>query len=292
MNLKPLVRQGWSIEHAIAAIALVAFGAFATREAWADIYRIAMTDEEQSHIFLVPIVAAWMVMARKIRMSDCPPAGQMIGPIILLGGFAVHWFGYANAMQSLWHGGAVVIFIGALLTALGKNVLFRFLPAFVVLVLLVPIPGLIRQQISIPLQTASAATTQAILEIFGTPIERNGNLLTINGTDVAVAEACNGMRMVFALFLVSYAFAFSMPLRNATRFTILIASPFAAIMCNVIRLIPTVLLYGYSTDKIAGQFHDISGWLMLPIAFGLLLGIIRLLRWALIPVNRFTLAYQ
>ena len=44
-----------------------------------------------------------------------------------------------------------------------------------VLVFLVPIPGFIRAQVAIPLQTATAVATQAILEVFGMPIERAGN---------------------------------------------------------------------------------------------------------------------
>jgi len=71
---------------------------------------------------------------------------------------------------------------------------------------------------------------------------------------VTVAEACNGMRMVFALVLVSYAFAFSMPLRNGVRLVVLAASPLAAIVCNVIRLIPTIWLYGNARREVAGTF--------------------------------------
>ena len=98
--------------------------------------------------------------------------------------------------------------------------------------------------------------------------------------------------MVFALVLVSFAFAYSLPLRNSVRVLVLLASPLAAIACNVIRLLPTVWLYGYSAEPIAKKFHDVSGWIMLPVAFVLLLGIVRLLRWAMIPVARFNLAYQ
>ena len=48
-------------------------------------------------------------------------------------------------------------------------------------------------------------------------------------------------------------------------------------------------LYGQSLD--AGKhFHDYSGWLMLPISFLILLGIIAALRWAMVPVMRYTLA--
>jgi exosortase len=292
VNLRRLSNVGWTPWHALGALLLGAFGFWATWPAWRDIVFIAKNDEEASHIFLVPIVAAWMVWVRRFRLRNCPPAGAMIGPPIVALGWLASVYGYNHAVQAAWHAGAVAVVVGCVLSVLGKNVLFRFLPAFAVLVFLVPVPGSIRQAIAVPLQTATAATTQAIMEIFGVAVERSGNMLTINGHDVTVAEACNGMRMVFALVLVSYAFAFSMPLRNGVRLVVLAASPLAAIVCNVIRLIPTIWLYGNAPREVAGTFHDASGWVMLPIAFVLLLGVVRALRWALIPVARFNLAYH
>jgi exosortase len=292
VNWRRLGNVGWTKWHIVGAVALALVGALATWIAWADIYHIAVTDEEASHILLVPVVAAWMFWVRRARIRYCCPSGVIIGPAIVAVGIAMYIAGFEYAVQSLWHAGAVTVVIGCALSVLGKNVLFRFLPAFLVLAFLVPIPGTIRQAIAVPLQTATAATTQAIFETIAVPVERSGNLLIINGTEVAVAEACNGMRMVFALVLVSYAFAFSMPLRNSVRVLVLLASPVAAIACNVVRLVPTIWLYGYSTNRVADNFHDISGWVMLPVGFVLLLGIIRMLRWALIPVAKFNLAYQ
>jgi exosortase/archaeosortase family protein len=71
---------------------------------------------------------------------------------------------------------------------------------------------------------------------------------------------------------------------------ILVASPLSAIMCNVARLTPTLWLYGYSTKEMGERFHDVAGWVMLAVAFMLLMGIIRVLRWAMIPVTQYTLA--
>lgn len=292
MNLRPLVQSGWRPWHAVMLVAVIAAAFVATAPAWRDIAMIAHLDEEASHIYLVPIVAVWMIWVRRLRIRFCSPGGEIIGPAIVVVGWAAYMYGYNHAVQSLWHGGAVLVLIGCVLSVLGKNVLFRFLPAFAVLLFLIPVPATIREKIAVPLQTATAASTQAVLEIVGTPVERSGNLLIINGQEVAVAEACNGMRMVFALVLVSFAFAFSMPLRNTVRVLVLLASPLAAIFCNVVRLIPTVWLYGYSSHGVADGFHGISGWIMLPLAFVLLLGIVRLLRWALIPVAKFNLAYQ
>lgn len=292
MKLRSLHRAGWRPWHVPLALSLAGAGAWVTREAWGDIYAIAMADEESSHILLVPIVALWMLWGRAIRLRLCSIRPSLIGTAIVGVGWGLHWFGLNNAMQAAWHLGAVLIVIGAIVTVLGRSFLFRFFPALLVLLFLVPVPGSVRQMFAVPLQTATASVTQAIFEVAGLPIERSGNLLTINGVDVAVAEACNGMRMVFALVLVSYAFAFSLPLRHFVRAAVLVASPLAAILCNVLRLVPTIWLYGYSSKDIANQFHDIGGWLMLPVAFGLLLGIIRMLRWALIPVGRFNLAVQ
>ena len=292
MTTRRLQTYGWSKWHLIGAIVLAAVGVIATHAAWADIYFIASVDEEASHIFLVPVVSAWMIWVRRSRLRYCPPAGTWVGPPIVAAGWIMSVYGYNHAMQALWHAGAVTVVLGCVLSVLGKNVLFRFLPAIVVLGFLVPVPGTIRQSFAFPLQTATATATEAILETLGAPIERDVNMLSINGQNVTVAEACNGMRMVFALVLVSYAFAFSMPLRSSVRAVVLLASPLAAIVCNVIRLIPTVWFYGYANRDFAGKFHDVSGWIMLPIAFFMLLGIIRALRWALVPVARFNLAYQ
>lgn len=287
-----LSRQGWRVWHLPAAVLLAAAAMFVTRAAWLDIVQIGQADEEQSHVFLAPLVAVWMVWVRRARLRHCPPRGAFLGPLIVAAGFAMWHVGFLNAVQSLWHAGAVAVVVGAAVSVTGSVVMLRFLPALAVLAFLVPIPGAIRSAVSMPLQTASAATTQALLEILGVGVERSGNLLTINGAQVAVAEACNGMRMVFASVLVTYAFCFGTPLRTATRLIVLALSPLAALACNVARLVPTVLLYGYSSKPTADGFHDLSGWLMLPLVFVLLMGVIRVLRWALIPVGRYTLAYQ
>ncbi|MBS0197387.1 MAG: exosortase/archaeosortase family protein [Planctomycetes bacterium] len=262
------------------------------RVTWSDLLTIASRDEEQSHIILVPFIALWLAWVRRVRLRHLHPRGTLFGVMIMLMGWAASYIGYYHAIQSAWHAGAVIVIIGVAVTGLGINTLLRLFPAFAVSVFAVPTPGTIRHAISGPLQTASAAITQVILESFGVPVERSMNLLNLNGHDIAVAEACNGMRMVLALILVSYAFAFSLPLRPYARVLVLVLSPVAAIFCNIVRLLPTVLLYGYAPIRVADAFHDISGWLMLPVAFLLLRGIYSVLGWAQIPVTRFNLSYQ
>jgi exosortase len=269
---------------------MVALGVLATYSDWADILHIASVDQEASHIFLVLPVAAWLVYVRLGRFRHCQPRGMILGPVLVAIGWLMSMWGFYRSIQSLRHAGAVLVVVGCLLSVLGTDILMRFFPAFAVLAFLVPIPGTIRLSIAVPLQTATAVVTQSIFDVLGEPVERSGNQLSINDQAVSIVEACNGMRMVFALVLVSYAFAFGEPLRNYVRWLILAASPLSAILCNVIRMVPTLWLYGYGNKKFADNFHDVAGWVMLVVAFLLLMSITRLLRWALIPVTHYALA--
>jgi exosortase len=294
MTLQSIRTDRWTAWHALAAAVMAALGVAATYPAWADMYLIAYNDEEYSHIFLVPFVALWMVWVRRFRFRHCRTTGTVIGLFVAALGWAISSYGFYHGHQSLWHGGSVLVVLGCVLTVLGKQLAFRFFPAVAVLVFLIPVPGMIRQQIAIPLQTWTAQISQVVLEVIGVPVERSVNQLTVNGIPVNIIEACNGLRMVWPLILMSYAFSFGLPLRNSVRFLVLAASPLAAIFCNVVRILPTIWLYSHyvkpEEKRIPDLFHDYSGWLMLPIAFLILLGLIKTLRWAMIPVMRYTLA--
>lgn len=200
------------------------------------------------------------------------------------------WYGFTEQRSSFWHAGTVVLTVSAALVGLGTQLVWRFLPVFGVLVFLIPMPTGLRLSVAIPMQEYTAWVTQLSCEVLGMEVARAGNLLSVNGTDVAVAEACNGMRMVFTLLMVCYAFTFTEPLRTGVRLLILVASPVVAVVANVVRLVPTVWAYGTFSPELAEKLHDAAGWVMLVVAFVALAGIVRLLRWAMIPVSRFNLA--
>ncbi|HTL30734.1 MAG TPA: archaeosortase/exosortase family protein, partial [Tepidisphaeraceae bacterium] len=95
-----------------------------------------------------------------------------------------------------------------------------------------------------------------------------------------VAEACSGMRMMLTLFLVCYTIAFSIPFRSWVRAIFLIVTPLVAIIANVVRLVPTVWMFGYRSPEAAERFHELSGWIMTGLAFLVLMAFVKLLKWA------------
>jgi exosortase len=251
----------------------------ATFDAWGDIYRIAMRDEEASHILLVPIAVAWLVWEHRRGLRECGRSNLWVGPLTVLIGAGLYVYGAAGWERTITYLGAVVLAIGCLLSVVGMQVFWRFWPAFVALLFLVPVPGVLRQQIAGPLGTWTAKVSEQLLVLLGLPVERAGNLLSINHVDVTIAEACNGLRMVMSLFFVSYVVAFERRVSWFLRVVILVGAPISAMACNVIRLIPTLYLYGYASRETAEAFHDAAGWVMLGVAYFGLVGLIRLVGW-------------
>ena len=280
----PLIRN-WKQLDLIALVALVCTAIAASWKAWFDIfYTVGWTDPEQSHVLLAIPVALWLGWLRRGRLIRCRPEPSVFGPIIVAAAWLLGEYGLRNSVDLYWHFSALMLVTGAFISVAGyKPILKMAVPAGALLALM-PIPADIRLAIAGPLQKISASSSQYLLDIASVPVMRTGNGLVINGENVIVAEACNGMRMVAALGVVAYTFAFSIPARSSVRVLLLVTSPLLAVIVNIMRLMPTVLFYGYANKGTAKAFHDLSGWFMMVIALGVLWSIMRLLRWMELPV--------
>jgi exosortase len=248
-------------------------------DAWLDIASVGWTKEELSYVLIAPLVIGWIAWSRRHRLRGCRGSGAWIGLVLVVAGWIAYRAGYA-ADRSLWRLGAVVAAVGCVVVALGGDAVLKFAPAFGAALFLVPIHPNGRYQLALPLQNVTARATQEACDLLGIEVQRTGSLLVINGTDVTVAEACNGMRMILTLFMVCYVVAFTVPLRAHVRVLLLAASPLVAVVANVLRLVPTVWLFGHSTATTAQRFHDVSGWVMTVAAFLLLMAFVQLLRAA------------
>jgi exosortase len=241
-------------------------------DAWREIIRIGFASEEHGYLLLAPVMIVWLTWARRSRLRECRVRHLWLGVLAIAAGWAVYWYGYVND-PVLWRAGAVMVAGAAVIAGLGWDVVWKFLPAFVATIFLIPVSPNGRYRLAIPLQNATAQATQTVCDVLGIYVDRAGNMLTINGVDVTVAEACNGMRMILTLFMVCYVVAFTLSLRPWLRVLLLLSTPIVAVIANVIRLVPTVWLFGHASREAAERFHDVSGWVMTVASFVLLLGV-------------------
>ena len=262
------------------------------RGAWADMAFRALKDPENGQALFAPIVTMYLFWLRRSRLQFVRYRPSMTGPLVIALGAISSWWGIENDILFVWHGGAVCMIIGCLLTMTGLEILRQFLPAIICLFFLIPTPGTIRIALAAPLQEFATTVTISILDMTNVLATRKGAVILMGEEQVPVAigEACNGMRMVFALLLVVYGFVFSMPFRVGTRILLFFLTPAIALACNVFRLILTSFAYTFLAPAEADSFHWMAGIVMLPLALLILFGIVRLLRWLDIPTMSWRLA--
>lgn len=283
---EPTTGSSWWLRHRVLlTLALMVLAVFACRDAWMDIVRIVQKDDEASHILLVPLVFARIAWVRRGLLKDWQSTISLWGIAIAFAGVGFWLYGNIKAMQVVWHFGAILTLVGAFVSIQGLAIVRRLWPAFLVLLFLMPMPGTIRHPLALFLQNVSAQATEVVTIALGFDVARNGNLLIINDYPVGIAEACNGMRMVSMLILVVFAFIFSENVRPWVRILLIALATPLAIVCNIIRLVPTVVAYGYFSPELADQMHDWLGWVMVIASYFMLMGMLWLMRWLLLPVE-------
>lgn len=228
---------------------------------------------------LVPLAAAYVAWRRRgalaaLRLKPC-----WGGLGLILAGETLRVFGLLYVYDSIERYSLVVTIAGALLLALGRELCWacRWILAF--LLLMVPLPATIHNLISAPLQEASTAGAVFALELLGATVDQDGFTLTLNDrTQVGVVEACSGLRMLTAFVVVASTLALLVERPRWKLATLVISSIPIAIVCNLVRLVATSLLYMVIEHGAFTQtFHDVAGVAMMPLALLLLIAELRLM---------------
>ena len=278
--------SGWPVWHVFAAVTLVAAGLGVFWIGCKDLAWLAIHDTESSHILLVPPLLIYLLVQRWRSIVRGGPSAGWLGLPFLLAAVGVWEYGYRHDLRVNGHLAIVLLLIGAYVTALGWRAAWRGLAILGLVLFLVPIPYTVRIQFAVPAQRITAAVAEQVLLAGGADVSRSGSLLRLGDTEVGVAEACNGMRMLFAVVLICYAYAVTTPMRAWARVATILISPVVALAANVVRVVLTAWVYGWATDGTAKLFHDLSGWAIAGLAFGMIWGLASLAGWMGIEVFR------
>src|SRR5260370_25790492 len=113
-----------------------------------------------------------------------------LGPL-LLGTFGAELF-LSRVSFVLLLAGMIILFYG---WPLFRALLFPW----VFLFLMIPIPVIVFNQITLPLQFFASSVASAILETFGVPVLREGNIIQLPAMAFELAEAWSGLRSLLSL---------------------------------------------------------------------------------------------
>jgi exosortase len=234
-------------------------------------------DPSWSHGFLIPFFSLYLLNRRKedVLRTEIKPsyfwgtvglAGSLILYVLNL---VVFKFGYGRPLLMLTTLASIVVFLG------GWN-LFKqvWLPVFY-LYFAIPLPADIYTRISRPLRTIAAQASAVILNLIP-QLEASTQGVTIEieykgvplepGLDVA--EACSGMRLLWAFLALGVLMAYLHKRPAWQKIILLLSTIPIAILCNLIRVTVTGLIYIFGDPQYAqGIYHDMLGMMMIFAAF-------------------------
>lgn len=271
---------------AAAAVLLLAAVAWLYSDVVPALVRQWATDEDFSHGFFVVPLAAYFAWERRDALRRAPAQPSWAGVILLAGSLLLLVAGKFGSELFLTRVSLIGVLAGliVLLAGIGHLRILIFPLAF--LLLMVPLPAILFNQIAFPLQLLASQVGETAIAASGVPVLREGNLLVLPGKTLEVAEACSGIRSLMSLLTLAVVLGYFTEDRPGARLAIALAAIPIAVVANATRVAGTGLAsYWVSPAAADGFFHTFSGWLMFVVALGGLLVFHRTLdvlrfRWA------------
>ena len=241
-------------------------------------------DENYSHGFLIVPIAFYFAWERRQALKDAVSKPSMLGLVVIIGSLLVLVAGKLGAELFLTRVSMIGMAVGVALFVFGwEHLRILFFPIAFML-LMIPIPSLIFNQIAFPLQLLASRFGEWTLQLLDIPVLREGNVIILANTRLEVAEACSGIRSLISLLTLGIVLGYFTDPRPSVRWLIALATVPVAIATNGVRVAGTGVAAHYVGPEAAtGFLHTFSGWLMFVLASALLIAIQRGTAWVFPP---------
>ncbi len=256
--------------------------------AWSWMYGLWMTNPDNSHGILVPVFAIWLLWHRKDLIPTPLPAASItaisMGVCLLAVGIAIRCTGIFTRTITFEGVSIIPCVAGVVLICGGWSVVRWSWPAVLFLLFMIPLPHAVGGMLSGVLQKIATICSTYLLQTIGIPAVSEGNVIWLTEKPLGVAQACSGLRMLTSFFALSAGVSLVMDRPVWEKCLIALSAPVIAIAANILRIAATAVAYEFGNEKMAELiFHDLAGWLMMPV--GLLLLWVELLIVSMIFVE-------
>jgi len=236
-------------------------------------------DPNFSHGFFVPLFSMFVVWHDRARLNRIAPNPSWAGLLLLSFAMLVLIVGQMGAELFLARFSLLLALAGSIVLFLGWNFFRAALFPWAFLILMIPIPAILYNQITFPLQLVTSKVATVVLASLGVPVLREGNIITLPSMTLEVAQACSGIRSLMSLITLAVIYGFIVDKRLWARCVLVVASVPIAIIANSVRIIGTGLLVQYwNADAAEGYFHSSWGWLLFVISLLMLYAVHRRIR--------------
>jgi exosortase len=236
--------------------------------------------KDYSHGYFVPLFSLYILWTRRDQLSQrqfqsndaATRWARGIGIAILLAGLSLRLLGIYTRILTLEGLSLVPFLLGTLILVYGTAIGRWAAPAILFLAFMVPLPAVLANKMSGNLQAIATVASTFSLQTIGVPAVADGNVISLPRGEIGVAEACSGLRMLYAFFALTVGACLVINRSWWEKLLIACAAVPIAILVNCIRIIATGIAFEFAGPEIAERiFHDLAGWLMMPLGFGFLL---------------------
>jgi exosortase len=240
-----------------------------------------MRDPNYSHGFFVPAFSLYLLWQGRDRLRSLPLQPSWSGLMILGLALLVLMAGVLGAELFLSRSSLLIALAGLTVLMFGWNHLRAVIFPLAFLLFMIPIPTIVFNQITFPLQLLASKVAAVTLPVLGVPVLREGNIIQLPAMALEVAEACSGIRSLMSLATLAVIYGYLLERRALIRVLLVLAAIPIAVAANSLRIVGTGLLVQYwDPTKAEGFFHAFSGWLIFVVSLLLLFLIHRALQIA------------
>lgn len=238
-----------------------------------------MNDDDMGHGFFVPLVAAYVAWQRREAILQTPVTVNWWGLAVVGWGALQCYLALLATELFLMRTAFIISLVGCILFLCGWQMLRALSFPLVLLVFMVPIPALIYNQVTFPLQLFASRVAEVGLNLVGIPVLREGNILELASQRLSVVEACSGIRSMLTLSFLALVYAHFFDEKPWMRWVLFAFTLPIAVATNAFRVMATGVVGEYDPALAAGFFHTVEGWIIFATALVCLVLTHRLINW-------------
>jgi exosortase len=206
-------------------------------------------------------VVAWQRRGRFAQVVD-GRAAPIGGAALLLCGAVLYVVGMLGADVFLARLSSITVLAGTIWFLAGPASLRVMAPPLTFLLIAIPLPTLILNAVTLPLQFGASRIAEVALSVIGVPVFRDGNVLELPSTALEVADACSGLRSIVSLAAVGAVLAWAAAETSGWRRAAIVAATTpVAIVMNGLRIAATAIACEtWGPQAASGGWHTFTGW--------------------------------
>ena len=236
-------------------------------------------DPDYGHGFFVPLFSGFILWQQRERWLTTGSKPSNFGLVVMLGAVGLLVVGSLGAELFTSRFSLLALVAGMILFLLGWGVLRAVSFPLGFLILMIPIPVIIYNQITFPLQLLASRLASSFLELAGVPVLRDGNILVLSNYSLEVVEACSGIRSLMSMTALAIAYGYLTEPRRWVRYVLVVLMVPIAIAANAIRITGAgALAHRFGPTAADGFLHGFSGWVIFLVALLLMFVSHRILR--------------